>query len=314
MMDVFGETVGEAQLGALIGDISQIASIRHMRFDNGPEAGSRLIQIRNASGLCVELLPDRCLDIGQVWLNGVPFSWMGPGGLPPGYAGHGMDTALGGLMATCGFDHIRQPEVVEGTPYPLHGSMALAPARVLAAAGEIGRFEVRAEIRQTTMTGAAFKLTRRITVPFVRNHITVEDHVAAVPATPIFALYHINLGYPLIRPETRMKVAGSETNGMLEGTPEIRIEPAPGRDYAIRVESGHAQPSQALEISLNGGELPYLQTLRRTAPGVNLFCVEPTTHDRKPHAELISQSEAKAQEWCSFSLRFGFEAAPKNAS
>ena len=307
-MDVFGDDIGEARLGAVLGDITQIASIRHMRFENGPEAGSRLIQIRNASGLCVELLPDRCLDIGQVWLNGIPFSWMGPGGLPPGYAGHGMDTALGGLMATCGFDHIRQPETVEGTHYPLHGSMALQSARVLSAAGEVGQFVVRAEVRQTTLTGAAYKLSRRITVPFVENKISVEDHVSAIPATPIFALYHINLGYPLIRPETIMRVGGENKSDRLADAPQIQIEPSPKSDYAIRVESARKAPHQAIDIAVNGNELPYLQTFRRAEPGVNLFCIEPTTHDRKPHAELLKLSEAQASEWSRFALRFSFEA------
>lgn len=73
-----------------VGDPSQIASVRHLRMDDGQAAGERLIEVRNAAGLCVNLLPDRCLDLGQVWLNGVPFAWMGQPDLPS--AGQGRDT------------------------------------------------------------------------------------------------------------------------------------------------------------------------------------------------------------------------------
>jgi hypothetical protein len=306
MVRAFGEDIGEAQLGALLGDVFQIASIRHMRFENGPEDGSRLIQIRNASGLCVELLPDRCLDVGQVWLNGVPFSWVGPGGLPPGSAGLDMDEALGGLMATCGFDHIRQPEEVDGTPYPLHGSMALKPARVLAASAEVGAFVVKAEVRQTTLSGATFKMARRVTVPFDENRVLIEDKVSAVPATPIFGLYHINLGYPLITGKTRIAVEGSEANQLLDSEPRIRIAPAPKREYAVSIESARSGTELRLDIKVDGAKLPYLQTYRRAEAGFNLFCVEPTTHDRKPHAELVAEAGAPVDKWRSFSVRFDF--------
>lgn len=39
-----------------------------------------------------------------------PFAWMGQPDLPSANRGETLDTALGGLIATCGFDHVRQPQ------------------------------------------------------------------------------------------------------------------------------------------------------------------------------------------------------------
>jgi len=144
------------------------------RRKDGPQKGGRLVQIRNASGSCVELLPDRCLDIGQVWLHGVPFAWMGPWGLPSKGAGVSMDTALGGLMATCGFDHIRQPVRHAGHAYPLHGTMALTPCQILRlhpARPPLGDFVVEAVSHALAPEGVEYTLTRRISLPYSGNEI-----------------------------------------------------------------------------------------------------------------------------------------------
>ena len=198
-----------------------------MRFDGGPEAGTRLIQIRNTTGLCVELLPDRCLDIGQVWQNGYPFAWMGPGGLPTSAPGVTMDNALGGLMATCGFDHIRQPVSHDSHAYPLHGTMALKPAGEVSVhqigSGAKTIFVAEAEVVQVSPNGATYRLNRRISVPIAQNTISLEDVVTVTPSAPIFALYHINLGFPLISPSTQVSCEGAPSNDMLEGDPQTRI-------------------------------------------------------------------------------------------
>ena len=273
---------------------------------DGPQKGGRLVQIRNASGLCVELLPDRCLDIGQVWLHGVPFGWMGPWGLPSKGTGVSMDTALGGLMATCGFDHIRQPVRHAGHAYPLHGNMALTPCQTLRlpkARSPVEDFVVEAVTHAQAPDGAEFTLTRRITVPYSGNEISLQDQVTTTPASPIFALYHINLADTLIGADTHVSLNADDLTDRLLPAPPVQIGPASTGMNIAKVQNG----ATAMTVSFNGQNLPWLQTYRRAEADMNLFCIEPVSHDRKPRAELLQDSGEATSSCRRFSLRFSFD-------
>ena len=285
------------------------------RRKDGPQKGGRLVQIRNASGLCVELLPDRCLDIGQVWLHGVPFAWVGPWGLPSKGAGVSMDTALGGLMATCGFDHIRQPVRHAGHAYPLHGNMALTPCQTLRlhpapphqtappARPPVGGFVVEAVTHARAPDGAEYTQTRRISVPYSGNEISLQDQITTAPDSPIFALYHINLGDALIGADTSVSLNADDLTDRLLPVPSVQIGPAGAGMNAARVQNG----ATALTVRFKGQDLPWLQTYRRAEADMNLFCIEPASHDRKPRAELLQDGGETTPSCRRFSLRFSFD-------
>ncbi len=262
--------------------------LRSLRFDGGPEDGARLIEVENAAGLSVDLLPDRCLDLGLVRYRGAPFGWIGPSGLAPARPGE-MDQALGGLLCTCGFDHIRQPVTEGARTFPLHGSMSLRRARVTAAhlLGD-GSAEIRATVSHGTLSGQSWRLDRRVTVPPDRAEIHIEDRVTAQgqsEVTPIMALYHVNLGAPLIGPETRIEVAAS-LRPELPGTADFTAcEPALAGGPPVRVSDGGADPRLRFRLRFDGQSLPWLQFHRRANGG--LFCIEPATHDRRPRNELL---------------------------
>ena len=271
-----------------IGDPSQIASVRHLRFDSGPAAGERLIEVRNAVGLCVNLLPDRCLDLGQVWMKGVPFSWMGQPALPSIRTGASLDTALGGLMATCGFDHIRQPETHDGISYPLHGSMCLHPVdSVTVEPTQIGEpIVLHAQMVRTGANGARYMLDRRIAVDYHKPCIAIEDIVETQPGHAIMALYHINLGYPLIGPD--MKVIGFDAANLPREASVTECYPAASAADKVLFQRQIGQTSLKLGVAFESSTLPFLQIHTRTAPGSNLICLEPATHDRQPRAHSLN--------------------------
>lgn len=264
--------------------------LRSLRFDGGAEDGARLIEVENNAGLSVDLLPDRCLDLGLVRYRGAPFGWLGENGLAPARPGE-MDQALGGLLCTCGFDHIRQPVTEGARHFPLHGSMSLRRARVTAAhlLGD-GSAEIRATVAHGTLSGQSWRLDRRVIVPPDRAEIHIEDRVAAEASgevTPIMALYHINLGAPLIGPQTRVEVA-ARLRPELPGTADFTAcEPAPAGGQPVRVSDGGADPRCSFRLRFDGQSLPWLQFHRRPAARGGLFCIEPATHDRRPRAELL---------------------------
>ena len=310
MEQAFGVPIEMGDLRCLVGDFQQVAGIREMRFANGPESGARLLQIRNAAGLCVELLPDRCLDIGQVWLHGVPFAWMGPGGLPSRSGVPAMDEALGGLMTTCGFDHIRAAETVAGHPYPQHGSMARRPARLCSAKRvdepQGSAFVVEAETVHASLKGSEYRLFRRIEIPFSKNEIRLADRLSVVRPAASFALYHVNLGYPLISDSTAVTTDGTARDELFEAEPNTHAARAPAAPYRVEVQARHGSRRLSFGLQADGRELPWLQTHRRAEPGINLFCVEPVTHAHRTHAELLAAEARPFPPQRAFTLSFQF--------
>ena len=51
MATLFGRTYSKQQLLELVGDVSQVASIRRAELTEGNERGAGLVEISNASGL-----------------------------------------------------------------------------------------------------------------------------------------------------------------------------------------------------------------------------------------------------------------------
>lgn len=289
------------------------AALRQLRLDGGPADGSRLIEVANAAGLTVDLLPDRCLDLGQVRLNGLPFAWVGPNGLAPAAPGE-MDQALGGLMCTCGFDHIRQPEAQGGRRYPLHGSMSLRRAQVEAACvGPDGSAEIRARVAHGIAGGASWTLLRRITIPADRAEIAIEDEVALrspADGDRVMALYHVNLGPPLVGPDTVVTVAGQPRPDLPGSAPGTFCEPAPPGATVVEVGRGIGDARVLFRLEAAADQLPWLQFHRRIAPDGGLFCVEPATHDRRPRTELAPDGpgpEGTVLRRFRLLLRFGHE-------
>ena len=278
-----------------IGDTSQIAFVRHLRFDSGPAAGERLIEVRNAAGLCVNLLPDRCLDLGQVWLKGVPFAWMGQPSLPSAKTGATLDTALGGLMATCGFDHIRQPERQDDVSYPLHGSMCLQAVDSLdvapAALGE--PFVLRARLERSAANGADYTLDRRIEIDHETPRVIIDDIVAAEPGHPIMALYHFNLGHPLIGPDT--DVIGFDKARLPRDASVTQCYAASDAEDRVLLQRRIGGDLQKFSLRFDKSTLPFLQIHTRATPGSNLVCIEPVTHDRLPRAQALEGLVQPAQ-------------------
>jgi hypothetical protein len=287
--ELFGVSVSPAELDALVPGLAPLVGVRHFREDNGPGAGQRIIRIDNGGGLAVELLPDRTCDIGQVWCGAVPYGWMGPMGVTP-RAAIGTNTALSGLMTTCGFDHIRQPESVGGIDYPLHGSMMHQPASILSAGivEESGSHHVRvvAEAVQFSLSQGGMRLRRTVSIPLGKRELILTDEVTVLSVPqPVMAMYHINLGFPLSGPGSRLLLADQDVTDPCIATDGIRTRPA--GEGRMRAQLLGASDDALFAVEFEGSELSVFQTLRNSRPGVNLICIEPASHERLPRRELF---------------------------
>lgn len=313
-LNIFGREVAPAELDALVPDVFKLAGIRHFREDNGAGSGQRIIRIESGGGLAVELLPDRTCDIGQVWQGKIPFGWIGPIGTADP-AGLNANQPLSGLMSTCGFDHIRQPERDGDLSYPLHGSMRHQSSTILFAGPvETERgpvLQVIAEAVQFSLQAGGMRLRRSIDVPLGANTLVIDDTVTVL-AKPqaVMAMYHINLGFPMVSARSRLSLGETDITAEVIAEDGIRVRASDEGLCEVRLDSTDDRKVDRFSLSFDGTSLPYFQTLRDSSKGINLLCLEPATHDRALRPELRERDSLallEVGETVNFRLSMRFE-------
>ena len=215
MPQLFGKNVTRRELEARTGRLHQTGGIRTLRFDNGPEDGSKLFQVESGTGLAYHVLPDRGLDIASAKYCGASLSWDSPcGEAHPAHfdpSGLGwLKTFYGGLVCTCGMSWCGAPCEDDGEALGLHGRISHTPARNLQVAeewnGDRCMLRIEGDLRETVVFGENVLCHRKITTELGTNTIRIQDTVTNegfVPAPHMF-LYHINLGYPVVSGDSRL--------------------------------------------------------------------------------------------------------------
>jgi hypothetical protein len=174
-----------------------------------------VLRVTTTADLALDVLPDRCLDLGAATYHGIPIAWLSgapllhPADLPKrAWA----DFFVGGLLATCGLDNVGPACVDEGRHFPMHGRIASEPARTV----RWGTHQVRGA-RWHWITGtisqpdSALMLRRRILIADAAPVIRVYDHVRNTGAArePVMVQYHCNFGPPVVAPSGRVAVPGT---------------------------------------------------------------------------------------------------------
>lgn len=251
---------------ALVGDLRQVSRIDRLVHGDGPARGSRLLRVVNGGGLELEVLPDRCLDLGQVTYRGRPLAWAapaptaGPAHVEPGGSGW-LRTFSGGLLTTCGLDQFGAPSEDHGEHYGLHGRASSLAAvhlgtRAPASASDDPHLEVTAELRQARLFGENLRLVRRIRTRFGSASFSIEDRITnlGVDPQPQLLLYHLNLGWPLLGPGATVEVPATHTEARdadaRPGLADWWQVPGPHDRYPEQVLR-HDLPSDASQVTVS---------------------------------------------------------------
>lgn len=290
MTRLFGRDWTRGELEKHIPDPDRLFGIEHLEVTEGPARGNRVLRVEAGAGLRLEILPDRLCDIGAVWCDDVPFHWTGPMGAI-GRDRSGGNTVLYGLMQTCGFDHIRSAETVDGHTYPQHGNMLTMPATLVSARtfweGDDCLFQIEAECGQFELGRAALKLRRCIEMPLGGREVRVFDRVSVTAGSlPVMAMYHINLGLPFACEGTKLTLSGEDITDTALGADGITTRPSGDGQRVARLAS---PLGPVFDLGFDGRNLPIFQALRNYAPGVGLVCLEPATHERQSRASLLAE-------------------------
>ena len=307
-------------------DLAGYGDIRLVTLENGAERGVRVLEIRSGGGLELEVIVDRGFDLGRLALNGVTVSWHCQNGYrapwllnPFSDKGQGFLRANNGFLSTCGFDHIRQPETDtlddqssfpnDKFDYPLHGSGAHQPARLISYGFEeeadIPYFWCEGEIVQTMQFHGSLRLRRRIEVPLGGQQISMRDRVVNTGPTDMshMMLYHFNIGHPLVAEATKVRVHnGQQIWGQGDPLSAFPV-PQPEQQNHLSVfamdseaETGLCtiyNPRNGLQLGLefDRQSLPFLQLLRMTGQGTYGIGLEPCTTGQRSRADARTASE-----------------------
>lgn len=302
------------------------AGTRLVTLEEGVERGMRVIEMRSGGGLDFDITVDRSADIGRLCIDGQVLSWHSPAGLTSpwlidreGDQGQGFLRGFGGFLNTCGLDHIRQPEhdeveqtnqhALSNIRFPLHGKGTFQPG-VIRGHGLVDDVEepyvfCEVEFTQSMAFVSALRLRRRIEVPVGSQTLHIKDSVRNVGnnATTQMQLYHFNIGFPMVAPDTEVDVADSTCIWKSEEHDPLAAIPDP-QDVAentLAIYQHEATHGRVLLTSPQGGlslcleypaaQLPCCQVLRMTNWGIYGMGIEPCTTGGRSRVEARERGE-----------------------
>jgi len=252
----------------------------------------------------IALDPRSALDLREAVFRGVNLA---PGSAIPSDGDPRIDRALPGFMFTCGPDHIRHPEPVEGAAdgrrYPLHGSLSSHPAKDILFEEDEGEVVCSARIPVALANGETAEMKRLWRADRKTGHITLDDKVANTGKRgwPPVAMYHVNFNTRLFDDGTQL------TGAMLEGGSlpwrfgegDMRIFCVSASESAkhgwaeVAIGPIAALGGRSLHLRFRVDTLPYLQVWRNQSPGCHVMGLEPVSHRLAGREELIASGEMK---------------------
>ena len=257
--------------------------------------GERVLALRLAGGLALDVLPDRGLDLGATWWAGVPVAWRSPHLVDPGPGNEWEDRFLGGLLATCGPDNIGAPRDGHGQHGTHHLTRATRVRWWRERTPDGVQVHVAGAVGRSQLDGERVVVEREIVASTGTPAVEVRDVVRNEGTRPVGVplLYHVNLGAPLLAPGSRLRVDAAEPvlrEPLPPGRePLVAAEPAPGLDPVVaehpdvRAREGRgravltgAGAGADVVVSWTADTLPRLCTWSFPAAGVWVLGVEPT--------------------------------------
>ena len=298
----------DTDLLSRVGLMDQVAGIRHYRLADGVGAGASVFAVHNRAGLRYTVVAEKCLDLFDFQYRGVNFAFRSKNGLVhPGRIGPQADDFYtswgGGMLATCGLANVGVACEDEGL-HPIHGRIGSAPARLVQAderwVGDDLMLEVRAEMSESRLYGRNLTLRRCVSTSLDSKSVQVRDEVTNLAATeePIFLLYHVNIGHPLLDEDTMVG-----WNAELDDTsvPFRMGAPTSGVPMATTLHRDGTQAAAAVvvneRLSLGLGiewdrdQLPFMHQWRNRAPGDYVLAIEPATCPVSGRVEALRSAQ-----------------------
>ncbi len=304
----------------------QVGGIETAILDNGAGRGTRIAWVNTGAGLRYKVVIDRGMDIADAQHNAYGLAWLSDVGITPPpsspYAGIAWLHAFGGgLLTTCGLDHVGGPESDAHGERGLHGPYSGIPATIESivqpdpANGRLD-MQIVGIIKQSQPLGTQLTLRRTISGTLGEATIRIDDEVTNTGNTPAphMLLYHMNLGWPLVDEGVDICWKGGWTSregiakakifkdggSFRTGQPPLADHAGGGEEAAfidIQADAdgmchcGIHNPHLgiALDIAFQKSQLPWMTNWQHWGLGEYVVGLEPGTHPP------IGQSRARQE-------------------
>ncbi|MCZ7472050.1 aldose 1-epimerase family protein [Agrobacterium sp. O3.4] len=254
-------------------------------------------------------------DIGSCIVDGIDIA---PGRAIPDDGDARIDHSLEGFLFTCGPDHIRHPEPIdgdgEGRRYPLHGSFSSHPAKIVAFDVHETNALARVKVPVKLADGGTASLERTWRIDGESGEVSLEDRIVNTSdrPMPVFLMYHMNVGARLFDDAVRLEGAMLDGGGhgwrFGEEPGNVFCVPAGNDDWAeLKLGPVAAIGGKTLTVRFSTETLPYLQMWRNQQEPANVLGIEPVSHRWVGRSELEAAGEfniIQPGESRSFGLRF----------
>jgi hypothetical protein len=259
------------------------------------------------------------LDIGSCFVNQTDIA---PGRAIPDDGDARIDHSLQGFLFTCGPDHIRHPQAIEGDPdgrrFPLHGSFSSHPAEILFWDAQEDHAECRAKVKVITADGGEALLERHWQIDAATGEVCLHDKVTNTGDKRMARvhMYHMNIGAWLF--DDKVQLSGD----MLDGKKiPWAFGPEPGSVFCVPARKDGenwgevclgplaALGGLTLRVRFKTDTLPYLQLWRNQAAPAHVLGIEPVSHRLANRQELMRSGELQwlqPGESAEYALRFAF--------
>lgn len=205
-----------------IGNRDQLIRVKRLKMQEGKAAGVEMLDVQNRSGMHFDVNVSRGMDIPYLDFCGENVGFISPCGVvAPEYFD---DKELGflksftaGFLTTCGLKVAGAPCEYEGTAYGLHGNLSHTPAEEVSAVieedGDTPCAVIRGKVHDAVIFGDKMCLEREIRCFYKERRFTLKDKVTNEGYKKVrqMILYHCNIGYPILSPESEIYIPASET-------------------------------------------------------------------------------------------------------
>ena len=203
-----------------VGHENQLLTARRITFRGDVSDGVNAIELRNTGGLYATCLEDECLDLFDLSFKGTNLAFQTKNGLvankffnaAPGEFGFNWRA---GMLYTCGLTNCGGGCEEGGAYHPTHGRIGMTPARNVNICRDENGVTITGTVRDSALFGHQLDLERSLFFPANGKEITIRDTVINREAleAEYMLLYHINMGYPLLTPDSRViKGKGASIN------------------------------------------------------------------------------------------------------
>lgn len=291
-----------------VGNINQVAGIRHFEYKDGKAKNVEAYEIKSGAGLEYTVLADRGLDISRANYEGTNFSYLSNNGVvsPAYFEEEGTKTLrsfIPGLLTTCGLTYYGVPDKNEDGRTGLHGRISNIPGEEISINKNLKDDEpyisVSGKIRQASFFGEYIIMERKIKSLLGKNKIVIKDSITneGFEKQPFMILYHVNFGYPFLDegaeiiapidkviPSTEHAKKGIEEHYKVE-KPQMGykekvyyLDLIPGRDGSVTIGMINKKLGFGVYEKFNKEEFPRFIQWKQMGKGYYVMGLEPCTN------------------------------------